>query len=442
MQALARLARSKAAAVAAAVVLAALLAMSALGAFPRQFGIDFYQFWGVPLARDSAGIAQTPYVDPPAYARVLNAAADSSPSVKLRNANRQRRELEPMATPFLYSVFAAFPADYERAQAAFTAVQYALALFAVFVLARLRGLAAAPAACVSLLVLLTFNPFAQDVRVGNVNSLQLAAIAVLIGISARERFSGNAWVDGLFVGSLAVLVAFKPNTPWIAAALALNFAIRRGPRAFAIGVAEAAVLGAGAFAIGAAYFGGAHAWLEWLRFARGMDGSGLALTLGEGNLSIAMALAGSAPALNSVAWGLVLAGLLAALLAGALSSWGRRVDAIGAASRRAFSDPWFAASAGILLTFAMSPLAWPHYHVLLLVPIAWLSRTGARLRAGSWGAIACYLVLSRPLIDGLLAAQLYGLLQALTLASWLLLVPGLLAHAARSAAQDGAAAAR
>ena len=43
----------------------------------------------------------------------------------------------------------------------------------------------------------------ETVRSGNVNSLQLALLVALVGVSARRRFTGNAWVDGLFVGALA-----------------------------------------------------------------------------------------------------------------------------------------------------------------------------------------------------------------------------------------------
>jgi hypothetical protein len=428
MRSLERLARSRTAAAAGAALLALLLGMSALGAFPRQSGIDFYQFWGVPLARESANLQATPYTDGHAYAQVLNAIADASASAKLRDANRQRRSLEPMATPFLYAAFAGFPADYERAQALFAVIQYAAAWAGVFILARLRSAPPWPAACIAFFVLLTFNPFAQDVRVGNVNSLQLLALAVLVGISSRQRFTGHDWIDGLFVGFLALLVAFKPNTPWIAAALAIHFLLVRGARAFVIATAEAMLLGVSAFAIGAWYMGGPHAWLEWLDLARGMDGSAMAFPYERGNLSLAMLLGGTPAPLGSTGCGIVLAFALAIALAVALSGGGR-TKAVGAAARRAFSDPWFAASVGILFTFATSPLVWPHYHMMLLVPIAWLLTRAGSCRACAWGAALCFIVLSRAVIDPLVWMRLFELLQALTLLSWAALLPGVFLYA-------------
>ena len=416
----------------AAVVLAAWFAISAIDVFPHQQGIDFYQFWGVPLARHAGAIAETPYVDPSRYARMLNEMADSSANAKFRDANRLRRSLEPMATPFLYAVFSVFGPDYEPAQRIYTAILYAAAGLAVFALARLRGLGASMAACVALLVLLTFNPFAQDVRAGNVNSLQLAVLVALVAVSARRWFSGNDWIDGLYLGVLALLVAFKPNTPWIALALGLHYLALRGVRAFAIGAIEAAIFALTAFAIGAAAFGGAHAWSEWLQLARGMDGSGMMLPFERGNLALALVASRLSPAFGPVGWGLVLVAVVALALVLAFTDRGQRGDLLAPAARRAFADPWFAASVGIVLTFAASPLVWPHYHVLALIPIAWLLWPDRACAACTWGAAACYVVLSRAVIDPLVALQAFNALQLLSLLSWLALLPGLIAHATRS----------
>ena len=426
------IARSPIAARAALVVLAIWFVASAIDVFPHQQRIDFYQFWGVPVARHAGAIEATPYVDQAPYARVLNAMADASGSAKFRDANRFRRSLEPMATPFLYAVFSAFGTDYEAAQRIYTALLCAAAGLAVFGLARLRGVDTTLSACVALLVLLTFNPFAQDVRSGNVNSLQLAVAAALVGVSARGWFSGNDWIDGLYLGVLALLVAFKPNTPWIALALGLHYLSLRGLRAFAIGVVEGALAAAGAIAIGAAAFGGAHAWSEWLALARGMDGSAMTLPFERGNLSLALVVSRASPVFGPVGWGMALVAVIAVSIVLALTDRGRRGDLLLAAARRAFADPWFAASVGIVLTFAASPLVWPHYHMMALIPIAWLIWPERPCRACVWGAAACYLVLSRAVIDPLLALQAFNALQALTLLSWLALLPGLLAHATRS----------
>jgi hypothetical protein len=277
--------------------------------------------------------------------------------------------------------------------------------------------------------MLTFNPFAQDVRSGNVNSLQLLLLVSLVAVSARGLFTGNDWVDGLFVGVLALFVLFKPNTPWIALALGLHYLAARGLRAFAIGALEAVVLGVGAVAIGAWQMGGSHAWLEWLQLARGMDGSGMVLPFNRGNLSIAWVISHLSPALGPVGWGLVLVASMATALLMAFSASGRRGDLVAGAARKAFADPWFAVSVGIVLTYAASPLVWPHYHLFTLIPIAWLLGGTPSCRACGWGAVVCYVVLARVVTDPLVALEMFDLLQVLSLFSWTALLPGILARA-------------
>ena len=410
----------------AAAALAAWLVYSVLDAFPYQLGIDFYQFWGVPLAREVGRLEATPYVDQAPYARELNVIADGSSNLKFRNANALRRNIEPMGTPFLYASFSLMPRDFEAAQILYTTLLYLFTAGSVIVLLRMRGVGLWSAVCLAIGVLLTFNPFAQEVRCGNVNALQLAFMSALVWISAGNRFSGRDWLDGLFVGFLALFVVFKPNTPWIALALGLHYLAARGMRAFAIGAIEGVLLALAGFAIGAWEMGGVHAWPEWFRLARGMDGTGMVLPYEKGNLSLAM-LVGRVSPLGPWGCGLLLAAVLSAALGLAFAKGGRANTF--ASARRAFADPWFAASVGIVFTFATSPLVWPHYHVMLLLPIVWLLRPGRPCRACFWGAVVCYFVLSRAVTDPLVSFEMLGLLQLLSLLSWTALLPGILVHA-------------
>ncbi len=437
-----RITKSNAAGFAIALVLAAFLAAQGWAGSASRFGIDFYQFWGVPVAKSVSGTRLTPYVDVPGYSGALNALSEASASAKLRGANRYRRTLEPMGTPFLYASFALFPLDYESAHGLFAILQYLAAGVAVYVLARLRGAPRWPAAWIALAVELTFMPFVQDLRVGNVNSVQLLFMVALLLVAVRRVYSGNAFVDGLFIGSLAIFVVFKPNTPWIALAFAIHYGVTQGVRRLLVGAGLAALLGALALATGAWYFGGAHAWVEWLAFARGMDGSGLPLTLDQGNLALTMLLAQrSMSTYGPVGYGLIVAGLLLVALLLAASQGGRRSDLVLRALRAAFSDPWFAASIGVVFTLATSPLVWPHYLMFALIPIFWLVRTDGKVDSPAAGAVFCYVALSLPLFALLGAAGWYWLLQAALVLSWVALVPGVFVHASRQAGALQAAAA-
>ena len=413
-----------------ALALAALLVARATAAFPSQFGIDFYQFWGVPLAKVVSATPRSPYDDPQGYARVLNAMSDASSSRKLHDANAARRNLEPMGTPFLYAAFSIFPADYDQAQIVFASLVYLAAAAGIFVLARSRGIAPWPALWIAILVELTFRPFMLDVKVANVNSLQLAFMAALLHVAVKRRYSGNAIVDGLFLGFLAVFVIFKPNTPWIAMAFGIHYWVTQGNRRFFAGVGVAAILSVAALATGALFFRDAGVWGEWLRFARGMDGSGLPLALAQGNVSLSMLWAQQSRSYGPVGYALIIASALSLALALAMSSGGRGAHLFSATLRRVFSDPWFAASIGVVFTFATSPLVWPHYHMLALVPIFWLSRIDGRAKAGAWGALICYVTLSEPFFNLLFAAGFYEAIQATMLFAWVALVPGIFAYVA------------
>ncbi len=431
MQALSTIMKSSTAGLAVTLLLAAALIANVMAVFPHQFGVDFYHFWGIPLVKQGTATAQSPYADPHGYARALNEIADASSNQKLRNANHYRRHIEPTATPFLYACFAFLPADYERAQALFAIIAYLAAGFGIYLLARLRALAKWPAIWLALLTELTFNPFVQDVKVGNVNSLQLAFIAALLHVAVRRRYGGNVFVAGLFIGLLTVFVIFKPNTTWIALALAIHYWVVRGSRSFFVGVGVAAVLSAVAFAIGAGYFNHVSVWLEWLGYARGIGSGALPFSFEQGNQSLPMLLANLGMSYGPTGYGLIIAiSMLVALLL-ALTSNGRAGKELLANMRDAFSDPWFAASIGVLFTFATSPLVWPHYHLFALIPIFWLVRTDGKLDMATLGAVICYGALSRPLINLLLAAEFYGVLQLVMLFAWVPLMPGVFLYAAR-----------
>ena len=359
---------SRIAVVAAAIVLSAILVAKAVFAFPFQLGIDFYQFWGVPIAHRSA-VATSPYLDPPRYEQALNSLADASDNAKLKHANGFRRNLETMATPFFYSAFAFEPGDYETAQALHTFLLYIALGIGVLLLASLRGITFWPALCLALAIELTFNPFLQDLKVGNVGSLQFLYMAAMLYIAAKGLYPKSPWLESLYIGSLALFVLFKPNTPWIALAFASHYWIVRGTRRFAMGVAAAAVASVIAFVCGAAFFGDAHAWIDWLRFTQGMNGGSLIRTLEEGNLSPAMLLEQRTMAFGLIQYALMISAWMALAFVLAMTSMGRRTQELVPAARRCLEDPWLALSIGVMFTFATAPLVWPHYHVFALIPM-------------------------------------------------------------------------
>jgi hypothetical protein len=411
-----------------AIVLIAYLAVNAVLAFPYQAGADFYQFWGIGRARAAAPIAVSPYRDPSQYAQVLNAISDASADEKLHAANSYRRELETAGTPLLYAAFALLPADYGIAQALYVTLLYACALLALVLLARLLGFGLLACACIAPFIALTFTPFLVDIKAANVNSLQLAALAALLWVS-YGRAGRSASIDGAVLGLLAVLVVFKPNIALIAVAYAAHYRVRIGREAFARSALVAIGIAFVALIASAAYFHDALVWSEWWRYARRMAGTDAMVSFERGNDSLGMWLAQHA-SWPPAAFGAILGGVLVVAFAAAATDAGRRTGIARETMRRAISDPFFAVSAGILLTFATTPLLWIHYFVLALVPMLWLLR--GKGRAGTVGALVAFAVMSTPGIAALSALGEPWLFDAATLLAWTALVPGTVAFVART----------
>ena len=425
--------------IALAAVLAIVVAADAARSFPTQAGIDFYHLWGVPMGQRASAAPLSPYAETARYAGLLNVLADNSTSEPLRAANRFKREIAPTGTPLFYTAFAFLPDDYGAAHKLFAVLQYLAGAAAIFLLARLRGVPPWPALCIALAVELTFNPFVQDVKWGNATAFQLLFIAACVYAAAGGMLARRPWADRLFLPALAVFVLFKPNTLWIAAALALHHAAARGVRATLVGAALSLPAALLAWAAGAAYFRNAAIWNEWLAYARG---GSLVYRFEEGNQSWPMLLAQIAPAHDAWRYGLLVSAFAIVVLAAVLLRDGR-TDALGARAKSVFSDPWAAVSIGVLFTLASSPLVWPYYHLFALLPVFWLVRTHGRWDFPSWCAVATYAALSSPLLALLIAAEQLVALRLVMFLSWLPLVPAVLLRLAPLAhAQEAPEAAR
>ena len=399
-----------------AVLLAIAVGIDAARTFPTQVGIDFYHLWGVPMGQRASAVPLSPYADTADYAALLNVLADNSTSEALRAANRFKRQIAPTGTPLFYAAFGFLPDDYRIAHMLFAVLQYLAAGAAIWILVRLKGTSAWPAACIALAVELTFNPFVQDVKWGNATSFQLLFVALWLRASARGALARDGAVSRLFIASLAVFVLFKPNTVAIAAMLVLHYAALRGARAMLLPLALAVPAAAIGWALGAWYFGNAAIWNEWLAYARG---GALVYRFEEGNQSWPMLLAQLAPVHGAGFYAVAMLSLGAAALMAGLAG----KDPFASRAAALLRDPWCATCVGVLFTLAASPLVWPYYHLFAIIPIVWLFRAEGRWDAASWCAVAAYAALASPVLGVLVSMEQYAVLRWLMFLSWLPLVP-------------------
>jgi len=372
--------------------LAALGVMVALGA--RIFwvvviapmpGYDFYQFWMVARAEAEGGLAN-PYSDE-ARVQLVEAgkrkAAANPSSTRLAGAVEYRSQIETFSTPFLYLVAGAFSsARYDASFERFALFRLLCLLVGVAALCRLAGCGPWLGGLWLLATLWLSEPARSDARVGNVNALQLAALAGYLGLArapsdARQAAAGAA---------LGLLVAFKPTLGLVAVFLAVDWAVRGDWRRLALQGSAAAVAALAAIVASSVYFGSARAWLDWLAALPELERVAN-VSVENGNFSLARLASELGLPVPSAA-------ILAALaLAYAGCAW---LGARAATPRERDTRDLLLVGLACAATVVGEQLAWLHYF-LLVVPLAIYLfhrlRTPAALAAAG---IASLLVLGTP----------------------------------------------
>ena len=359
-----------------ALLLALYALVSAWDFGQRPACIDYYQFWVVGRAvgarevQDVYSQAERAQLGQLAYQRALADAATKTPggaanpaATKRLQAARQRQVLETYSTPWLYTFFGLFSsADYDASQRDFQLASLLGYVLAIVLLARILALPAVATLLWIAALLQWFNPFVDDLISGNVNRLQLLALAVFLFLGARGRFRGRHALAGALLGAT---LAFKPNLAAAAFVLLLGWTIageRRRALATLLGIAAG---GLAAVLASAAYFGSLAPWTTWLRQLPVLmsPGSPTAGSADEGNYSLARLLHDSA----GVSIGSLLAALLLAAIAVALFLERKRRGATPSAP-----DPardLLLLGSGAALSLLSSELSWQHYFVAL-VPLA------------------------------------------------------------------------
>jgi hypothetical protein len=420
------------------LLLAAFAVYTAVVYYPAHWSMDLYHPWGIPRAHEALGRATNPYADTARYGAYLQEMAGAVPDKALRWVRefwRHRIEtgIEPTATPFFYASHALAPRDFQAFHLLHTVLEYGAIVWSVLLLARLRGIRWLPALCAVALSAGAFNPFVENVRVGNVSGMQLAVLTAMIAIAHTRLYDRSVIADRGFLALLALFVLFKPNTVLIAAGLAAHYAVVAGPRRLLAGSAIAAAAALAAAALSAAYFGSASVWLDWLRYLQGVNGGTLVYALDKGNIALPVFLFERTDAFAPQTWATMLAAAFALLLIAYATGHGREPQRIVPVVRAWLADPWIAASVPALAMFAASPLLWPHYLVFALIPIAWLAAPPGRPGWAAACAMAAFLCMSLVVIGPLVYAGHGSLAYDIMSFAWTLLLPAAFARLSRAA---------
>ncbi|HEY2321469.1 MAG TPA: glycosyltransferase 87 family protein [Thermoanaerobaculia bacterium] len=295
-------------------------------------GLDFYQFWiggqeaphvrGALWSLETAKTLGTTY-----YYR-----AASGKSERMYVVASGRRELELFSTPFLYTCFGALPADYERAYLIWSILGLVALVAAIAIMARALRWPIAGFLFFLAFVLLLFQPLTSELRVENVNEVQLLIIAAYVVTPPAVR--------GAILG---IAIALKPNVA-IALPLVIAFELALDRRKLLPEMLGVVAGGGAAVAVSSAYFQSATVWIDWLRAARTLSQTIYARETGN-----------VAPALFLGRYAWVLAVVLTIAAAFLLVRY-----------RNASAE--LAVSLGLLVYLLSAPLAWLHY-LLLAIPL-------------------------------------------------------------------------
>ena len=372
-----------------AIMLASLALPQAVTRFSETIGLDFYHFWGVPVAQRLTGHALgAPYGQGERYQATLKQYATTINQPRIHAAQRFWTDPDFTGSPLLYEMFGVVSDDYTFSLAVFRGSQIVAFVGACVLLGVLYGFDLFYPVCFALISLLLYQPLLSDLRVANVGCLQLGAVAAVTGLaSLLPRVPASRWRDGLaavFLAALAALALSKPNIALVGVVLAVHLAVRHGAWPFVRAALPAAVVSLLLIIAPCLYFGSWTVWWEWFRYVYIANPGTLVRPIASGNYSTPLFVStwfgGSVFVIATVLFVLLVASLVI-IRRPDVPTPGRALEAFPATFKRFFREPHAPVAAGVLLTLATSPLSWLHYYVLVVVPSLWLLSPDASARA-------------------------------------------------------------
>jgi hypothetical protein len=275
---------------------------------------------------------------------------------------------EHISTPFLYALYAKLSsANFVHDVRFYRFFSLFAFIMGIVGLSRMLGYSATAAMVAIAFLTGFFEPFFSDVRVANINQIQLGMVTLFLWLMRKRSWRIHTVLAGFVLG---ITVVAKPNLLFVPLLLGLSWLINRRIRTLVEVSVGLALAGAFGFAISLSAFDSAGCWVEWLNVLRVADD--YRFSVDAANYSAAMLI---------YEWlGIKVAPLLAAgltaIVAGCL--WAGRNKAedgeLGSAPHggnreKDLFDDMLAVAAGCLIYLLSMSLVWLHYFVLA-VPMA------------------------------------------------------------------------
>jgi hypothetical protein len=381
------------------IVLAALVALASVTSLwqlgQRSPAIDFYQFWVAAQVLAGPGARAARLYDAREQTEIatrFRARAAATPAApRLQAAATTRSRLELYGSPFLYAAFVPLvTGDYETDHRRFRLLSLAALVVAILTLGHVLGHSPSVTLLVLAFVALAFQPLRADIRVGNLNQIQLLLLAAYLWLASRERSRLRLIAAGAVLG---LSVTLKPNVAAVVPLLAVAWLVAGRTRRLVLeGCGVLAGL-LGAVLVGASMFGALSIWARWLGAVRALPGS--IIPVGRGNFGISrLALehlgVDVVPLLATTTFAVTVAAVCYGrhrLRELARASGGGEIVAVDA----------LVVGTGCLLFLLSAPLVWQHYFVLVLPSVMVLlgppgvprpTRTRLVLTAAAFVAVA------------------------------------------------------
>ena len=328
-------------------VLTAIAALAALYAIvvtwrrnERAAGLDFYIYYvnSQIAGRDDVENIYAAEVQERIGEEYYERALRSGSEIRKYDATRRRR-LDNVSSPFLYTTLRWVSRDYEFALKQYHVLVLAAFLAAFVLIARRVRLSWPSTLFLLAAVLLWYRGFEADLRVGNVNSLQLLMIGAFL------------WSPPVLAGAiLALLVAFKPNLILVVLLLVFARVASREWRRLRLEIIGGACGAVIALVAAAVNYGSFRVWIQWIGAANQFWNR--LQTRAERNVAPALSLFQEHGTWISY----VIAAVLVGIVCVAIWRWKRADDAL-------------VIGLAILVYLISAPVVWLHYMVLAL-PLA------------------------------------------------------------------------
>lgn len=271
--------------------------------------------------------------------------------------------LRATASPFLYATVGALSTgNYEISLTIWNALSLFSFSGAIFLICHLLRFSKTASLAIFVPCLLWMEAFYSDLRVANINSIQLGLLALTYYLLSRDTKT----VCLLAAGALIAMMAFlKPNLAPVAMLLLGAWLIRGQRRKLLLGL-QGMVLGA-LFAVGVSslFFGGVGIWFEWLHALLSLTELYIPSAGGNYNLLRSLGLTLDAQGQS------VLAAAICAMILGFLW-WGRKTgrpaheQAPQANRDRELIEYAQLIGLGCLVQMIVSSVVWLHYFVLAI----------------------------------------------------------------------------